>query len=102
MKSGKSKKNLMAGKTKKATRPANISKRRRDYLLNKLLYLTGGRIFEVLALRWSHIYATDKGGEMKIIRVPSVRRRGWNHASVPANRSSISSSFRSRCRGALS
>jgi site-specific recombinase XerD len=41
--------------------------RRREYLLNKLLYLTGGRISEVLALRWSHIYATDRGGEMKII-----------------------------------
>jgi len=37
-------------------------------MLNKLLYLTGGRISEVPALRWSHIYATDKGGEMKIIR----------------------------------
>src|SRR5688572_33216601 len=41
--------------------------RRRDYLRNKLLYMTGGRISEVLALRWSHIYGTDKGGEMKII-----------------------------------
>jgi integrase/recombinase XerD len=49
--------------------------RRRDYLLNKLLYLTGGRISEVLALRWSHIYATDKGGEMKIIHGKGRKER---------------------------
>jgi integrase/recombinase XerD len=49
--------------------------RRRDYLLNKLLYLTGGRISEVLALRWSHIYATDKDGEMKIIRGKGRKER---------------------------
>src|SRR5262249_1839892 len=49
--------------------------RRRDYLLNKLLYLTGGRISEEVALRWSHIYATDKGGEMKIVRGKGRKER---------------------------
>lgn len=49
--------------------------RRRDYLLNKLLYLTGGRISEVLALCWSHIYATDKGGEMKIVHGKGRKER---------------------------
>jgi integrase/recombinase XerD len=49
--------------------------RRRDYLLNKLLYLTGGRISEVLALRWGHIYATDKGGEMKIVHGKGRKER---------------------------
>jgi len=49
--------------------------RRRDYLLNKLLYMTGGRISEVLALRWGHIYATDKGGEMKIIHGKGRKER---------------------------
>jgi integrase len=52
--------------------------RRRDYLLNKLLYLTGGRISEVLALRWGHIYATDKGGEMKIIHGKGRKERVIN------------------------
>ena len=49
--------------------------RRRDYLLNKLLYLTGGRISEVLALRWGHVYATDKGGEMKILHGKGRKER---------------------------
>lgn len=38
----------------------------RDYLLNKLCYLTGGRISEVLALCWKHVYQTDKGAEIQI------------------------------------
>jgi integrase/recombinase XerD len=33
------------------------------------------RISEVLALRWSHIYATDKGGEMKIIHGKGRKER---------------------------
>jgi integrase len=49
--------------------------RRRDYLLNKPLYLTGGRISEVLALGWGHAYATDKGGKMKIVHGKGHKER---------------------------
>jgi site-specific recombinase XerD len=49
--------------------------RRRDYLLNEVCYFTGGRISEVLALRWRDIYATDKGGEMKIVRGKGHKER---------------------------
>jgi site-specific recombinase XerD len=47
----------------------------RDYLLNEVCYFTGGRISEVLALRWRDIYATDKGGEMKIVRGKGRKER---------------------------
>jgi site-specific recombinase XerD len=45
----------------------------RDYLLNEECYFTGGRISEVLALRWRDIYAPDWGGEMKIVRGNGAR-----------------------------
>lgn len=41
--------------------------RRRDYLLNRFCYLTGGRISEVLNLTWKDIYATDNGAEVRIL-----------------------------------
>src|SRR5262245_50557793 len=47
----------------------------RDYLLKEVCYFTGGRIYEVLALRWCDIYATDKGGEMKIVRGKGRKER---------------------------
>jgi integrase/recombinase XerD len=37
--------------------------------------MTGGRISYVLALRWGHIYATDKGGEMKILHGKGCKER---------------------------
>ena len=49
--------------------------RRRDYLLNKLCYLSGGRISEVLGLLWQDIYSTDQGGEMKITRGKGDKER---------------------------
>jgi integrase/recombinase XerD len=49
--------------------------RRRDYLLNKLCYLTGGRISEVLNLRWRHLYSTDAGAECKIERGKGKKER---------------------------
>jgi len=39
----------------------------RDYLLNEVCYFTGGR--------WRDIYATDKGGEMKIVRGKGRKER---------------------------
>lgn len=41
--------------------------RRRDYLLNRFCYLTGGRISEVLNLTWQDIYRTDDGAEVRIV-----------------------------------
>ena len=38
----------------------------RDALLSRLLYLTGARISEALALEWRDLYATDRGAELKI------------------------------------
>jgi integrase/recombinase XerD len=49
--------------------------RRRDYLLNKLCYLTGGRISEVLALKWEDVYSTDAGGECKITNGKGQKER---------------------------
>lgn len=40
--------------------------RRRDALLSRVLYLTGARISEALALEWRDLYATDRGAELKI------------------------------------
>lgn len=53
--------------------------RHRDYLLSFLAYPTGGRISEILGLRWSNIYQTDaatlcrfefaKGGKHREIKI---------------------------------
>lgn len=48
--------------------------RRRDFLLNKLCYVTGGRISEILNLTWANVYATDKGGECRILGKGSKER----------------------------
>jgi hypothetical protein len=89
-----------------ATETEKRSKTRwRDYLLNEVCYFTGGRISEVLALRWRDIYATDKGGEMKIVRDNGARgastacRRGSSKrcgrcAPIAAAMMRISSSLR--------
>lgn len=52
--------------------------RHRDFLLNKMFYMTGGRLSEMLGLRWSDIYATDKGGECRILRGKGNKERVVN------------------------
>lgn len=49
--------------------------RRRDALLLQVLYTSGARISEALSLKWSDIYATDRGAEVRIIRGKGDKER---------------------------